>query len=151
MKKKMKHYNLLAVLLLIFIVCSKAPAQSTGNTPVQELTFSEYLTRVGKSNLGYLAERLNINIAEAEVIAQKVFPDPELEFEAANETFSLGLGYSLELGNKRGARIRLARSMATYEKLSLESYFQDLRAESANLFFGSHSATGAAGCEEGFL
>lgn len=134
MKKKMKHYNLLAVLLLIFIVCSKAPAQSTGNTPAQELTFSEYLTRVGKSNLGYLAARLNINIAEAEVIAQKVFPDPELEFEAANETFSLGLGYSLELGNKRGARIRLARSMAAYEKLSLESYFQDLRAESANLF-----------------
>ncbi|RHJ75743.1 TolC family protein [Parabacteroides sp. AM08-6] len=131
--KKMKQYSLLGI-LLAFMMCSEASAQNTGNTPVRELTFREYLTRVGKSNLSYLAEQLNIDIAEAEVIAQKVLPDPDLEFEAANETFSLGLGYSLELGNKRGARVKLARSMAEYEKLSLEYYFQELRAESANLF-----------------
>lgn len=124
----------LAMLLLLFVVCSEAPAQNTGSAPAQELTFQEYLARVGRSNLSYLAERMNIDIAEAEVVAQKVLPDPELEFEAANETFTLGLGYSLELGNKRGARVKLARSMAEYEKLSLEAYFQELRAESADLF-----------------
>ncbi|MEL5895547.1 TolC family protein [Bacteroides sp. GD17] len=122
------------MLLLLFVVCSEAPAQNTGCVPAQELTFQEYLARVGRSNLSYLAERMNIDIAEAEVVAQKVLPDPELEFEAANETFTLGLGYSLELGNKRGARVKLARSMAEYEKLSLEAYFQELRAESADLF-----------------
>lgn len=122
------------MLLLLFVVCSEAPAQNAGSAPAQELTFQEYLARVGRSNLSYLAERMNIDIAEAEVVAQKVLPDPELEFEAANETFTLGLGYSLELGNKRGARVKLARSMAKYEKLSLEAYFQELRAESADLF-----------------
>lgn len=131
--KKMKRYNLLTI-LLILVVCSQAPAQKTGNLLAQELTFQEYLTRVGKSNLGYLAERLNVAIADAEVVAQKVLPDPDLEFEAADETFSLGLAYSLELGSKRGARVGLSRSIAEYEELSLVSYFQELRAESANLF-----------------
>lgn len=129
----MKLYSLL-IFLTISIVCSKAPAQNPGTPPEQEFTFGQYLHRVSKNNISYLAEQLNIDIAEAEVIAQKVLPDPDLEFEAADESFSLGVAYSLELGNKRGARVRLARSMAEYEKLSLEYYFQELRAQSANLF-----------------
>lgn len=76
-----------------------------------------------------------MSIADAEAMAAKVFPDPELGFEAGNETFSLGLSYSLELGNKRGARIKLARSQAAFEKLMIEQGFQDLRAEAANFFW----------------
>lgn len=129
----MKRYKIL-ILFLIYMTYNDVSAQTIGTVPSQELNFREYLTRVGKNNLNYLAEQLNVDIAQAEIIAQKVLPDPDLEFEAADETFSLGLGYSLELGNKRGARVKLARSMAEYEKLSLEYYFQELRAESANLF-----------------
>lgn len=131
--KKMKRYKIL-IIFLIYMTYNEVSAQTIGTVPSQELNFREYLTRVGKNNLNYLAEQLNVDIAQAEIIAQKVLPDPDLEFEAADETFSLGLGYSLELGNKRGARVKLARSMAEYEKLSLEYYFQELRAESANLF-----------------
>ncbi len=131
--KKMKRYNIL-IIFLIYMTYNEVSAQTVGTIPSQELNFREYLTHVGKNNLNYLAEQLNVDIAQAEIIAQKVLPDPDLEFEAADETFSLGLGYSLELGNKRGARVKLARSMAEYEKLSLEYYFQELRAESANLF-----------------
>lgn len=129
----MKRYKIL-IIFLIYMTYNEVSAQTIGTVPSQELNFREYLTRVGKNNLNYLAEQLNVDIAQAEIIAQKVLPDPDLEFEAADETFSLGLGYSLELGNKRGARVKLARSMAEYEKLSLEYYFQELRAESANLF-----------------
>lgn len=131
--KKMKRYKIL-IIFLIYMTYNEVSAQTIGTIPSQELNFREYLTRVGKNNLNYLAEQLNVDIAQAEIIAQKVLPNPDLEFEAADETFSLGLGYSLELGNKRGARVKLARSMAEYEKLSLEYYFQELRAESANLF-----------------
>lgn len=119
-------YHLLTICLMS-MVCNETSAQ-------QKLSFSEYLTRVSKNNLSYLAERLNIDIADAEAVAQKVFPDPELEFEASHETYSLGVAYSLELSNKRGARIKLARSMAEYERLNLEYFFQELRAEAANLF-----------------
>lgn len=129
----MKRYKIL-IIFLIYMTYNEVSAQTIGTIPSQELNFREYLTRVGKNNLNYLAEQLNVDIAQAEIIAQKVLPDPDLEFEVADETFSLGLGYSLELGNKRGARVKLARSMAEYEKLSLEYYFQELRAESANLF-----------------
>lgn len=103
------RYSILLVLLMAGAVCIPSLAQ-VRKYPQQDISFTEYLNRVGKSNLGYLAERLNVSIADAETVAQKVLPDPELEFEAGSDNFSLGLSYSLELGNKRGSRIRLARS-----------------------------------------
>lgn len=133
MKKNIRS-NIIFLLLIAEAMCISAFAQFPVKIPHQDISFEEYLNRVGKNNLNYLAEKLNVSIADAEIIAQKIFPDPELGFEAGNETFSLGLSYSLELGNKRGARIQLARSQAELEKLTLEQGFQELRAEAANLF-----------------
>lgn len=109
-------------------------SENSENNTQHTLSFSEFLNQVGKNNLSYLAEKYNVNIAEAEIIAQKVLPDPDLDFEAANDAFKLGVSYNLELGNKRGARVRLAKSQAELEKLALEYYYQELRAEAANLF-----------------
>lgn len=109
-------------------------SQNSVDGTQQAISFSEFLNRVGRNNLGYLAEKYNVSIAEVEIIAQKVLPDPDLVFEAADETFTLGLAYNLELGNKRGARVRLAKSKAELENLALEYYYQELRAEAANLF-----------------
>lgn len=134
MMKKNIRYNFLFMLLMIEVICVQAFAQIPDMKSNQPISFEEYLNRVGKNNLSYLAGKLNVSIADAEVIAQKIFPDPELVFEAGNETFSLGLSYTLESGNKRGARIKLARSQAELEKLSLEQGFQNLRAEAAELF-----------------
>ena len=99
----------------------------------EELTFDRYLYMVGKQNLEYMATRLNVKIADAEVVAAKVIPDPSLDFEAARDNFSLGLSYTVELG-KRYARIQAAKSERDLEKLALEGSFQDLRAKSAELF-----------------
>lgn len=109
-------------------------AQEKERTVQAPLTFQEYLSEVSKNNLGYLAEKCNVSMAEAEITAQKVMPDPSIDFEAADRSFTLGLSYDLELGNKRGARVRLARSQAELERLALEFYFQELRAEAAELF-----------------
>lgn len=114
MKKNM-HFNILLLLLLVEAMTVHAFAQILVGQPQRNISFEEYLNSVGKNNLNYLAEKLNVSIADAEAMAAKVFPDPELGFEAGNETFSLGLSYSLELGNKRGARIKLARSQAAFE------------------------------------
>lgn len=134
MMKMNLRYRVLLILLVSGMTCIPSFAQ-VREYPQQDISFTEYLNRVGKSNLGYLAERLNVSIADAETVAQKVLPDPELEFEAGSDNFSLGLSYSLELGNKRGNRIRLARSRAELEKLLLEQGFQDLRADAADFFF----------------
>ena len=108
--KKNIHFNILLLLLLVEAMTVHAFAQILVGQPQRNISFEEYLNSVGKNNLNYLAEKLNVSIADAEAMAAKVFPDPELGFEAGNETFSLGLSYSLELGNKRGARIKLARN-----------------------------------------
>ncbi len=131
----MKTNNFQRIVSTVFITlaCCSLSAQISGNFSGQGLTFREYLDRVGKKNLSFLAEKLNVSIADAEVIAQKVLPDPEIEFEAADESFSLGVAYSVELG-KRGARVRLAKSAADYEKLNLEYFYQELRSEAAELF-----------------
>ena len=98
------HFNILLLLLLVEAISVRAVAQIPDRTLYQSISLDEYLKRVGEGNLNYLAEKLNVSIADAEMIAQKVLPDPEVGFEAGHETFSLGLSYSLELGNKRGSR-----------------------------------------------
>ena len=111
-------------------------AQKTDtNTPI--LSLDNFLSNVAKDNLGFIAEKYNLNIAEAEAIAARVMPDPELQLEAKNEEYKVGLGYQLELGNKRSSRIRLAKSKTELEKLSLEYFYQELRAEATTEFFNA--------------
>lgn len=132
--KTNKIYTTILVLFSLMNFVSHTRAQNLKEKNTMSLSFQEYLNQVGRNNLNYLAEKYNVNIADAEVIAQKVLPDPELTFEGGNENFSLGLGYTLELGNKRGARIRLAKSQAELQKLALEYYYQELRTEAADLY-----------------
>lgn len=120
---------------MLFIVAVNAFCfYAKANDPKTNISFQEYLNLVGKNNLSYLSERYNIEIAEAEVIGSKVMPDPEFVFEGLNENLDISLTYDLELGNKRGARVRLAKSQAEVEKLSVEYFFQELRAEASVAF-----------------
>lgn len=121
-------------MLLGMTITNTAKSQSASDSIRSNLSFQEFLNQVGKNNLNYLAEKYNVSIADAEVIAQKVLPDPDLVLEGGNETYKVGLEYNLELGNKRGARVNLAKSQADLERLALEYYYQDLRAEAANLY-----------------
>lgn len=119
-----------AVLAGITPICAREPGEATRECA---MTFDTYMSRVGKHNLEYMAERLNVNIAEAEVIAAKVLPDPSIDFEAAKDTYTLGISYSLEFG-KRSARVQLAKSEMQLEKAALELSFQELRAEAADFY-----------------
>ncbi|EGK02086.1 TolC family protein [Dysgonomonas gadei] len=132
--KTNKIYTTILVLFSLMNFVSYTRAQDSTKKNIISLSFQEYLNQVGKNNLNYLTEKYNVNIADAEVIAQKVLPDPELTFEGTDENFSMGLSYTLELGNKRGTRVRLAKSQAELEKLALEYYYQELRAEAADLY-----------------
>lgn len=102
----------------------------------KELTFDRYLYMVGKQNLEYMATNMNVSIADAQVVAAKVIPNPSLDFEAQRDNFTLGLSYSLELG-KRHARIQVAKSEKELEELTLKGRLQDLRAKSAELFLNA--------------
>lgn len=123
------------IVMLLMTLCLGIFVQAQESK--ESLSLDNYLNQVAKGNLEFIAEKYNVNIAEAEVIAAKVMPDPELQLEGGNDSYGIGLGYVLELGNKRGARIKLAKSQAELEKLSIEYFFQSLRAEAAEEYFNA--------------
>ena len=101
------------------------------------LSYAEYIKKVKESNKGYAAERLNVNISEAELAASKVFNDPNLSVEYSynddrrlqmGQSVAVGIGKTITIG-KRGAGIRLAESRKELETALLENYFRSLRAE----------------------
>lgn len=110
------------------------------------LTYKEFLHKMSMNNLGYAAAKYNIDIAEAEVQAAKVFPDPELSFgwfDNQQKRMQMGYGFEaelswdLELGGKRKARKNLAADQKVLAELELQEFFQTLRAESTILFLES--------------
>ena len=126
----------------IIVLCIGLPACFTGHaqqaeTLLQPVDYKTYMERVWKQNLGYAAEQLNVSVAEAGVKAAKVFNDPELGVEYAdNDDRRMGMGrsVSVELGKtftfgKRRAKIDLAQSEKELNGALLEDYFHRLRAE----------------------
>jgi cobalt-zinc-cadmium efflux system outer membrane protein len=103
------------------------------------LSFEEYLSLVGKKNLGYASQKYNVSIAEAAIQTASMFPDPQLEVETANNGVSQNMGYvygtsigwTLELGGKRKARINLAKNQSELSKIQLQDFFRNLRAEAS--------------------
>ncbi len=121
------------LLILTSIFTLRIYAHDLTDMPGPHLSFEEYLSKVRKSNLGYLAVQMNVDIAEAEAVSMSVFPDPAFDFEIGRDYYSFGISYLLETG-KRRSRIRLANSVAEYENLALQYYFQELRAMAANAY-----------------
>ncbi|MGV8092928.1 MAG: TolC family protein [Mangrovibacterium sp.] len=127
--------NLKYIIMLLFCCCIAATVNAQEK---HILTFGQYLNDVKNWNIGYLAEKYNVDIAEAGVKAAKVFPDPELSVAYSNnQNWNLQMGYgvdaelsyTLELGGKRKARVQLAQSEKEMADALLEDYFRNLRAD----------------------
>jgi len=102
------------------------------------LTYEEYIKNVREKNIEYIVEKYNVSIAEANAQAAKVMPDPELSFTYDNnqdktvqmgQVYAAELGYTLELGGKRRARMAVARSEQQMTEALVEDFFRNLRAD----------------------
>lgn len=101
------------------------------------IRFEEYLSLVGKKNLSYAAQKYNVGMAEASIQTASMFPDPQLEMETTNNgvrenmgyVYGASIGWTLELGGKRKARINLARNQSELSKIQLQDFFRNLRAD----------------------
>ena len=102
------------------------------------LTYEEYIKNVREKNIEYIVEKYNVSIAEANAQAAKVFPDPDLSFGYENnqdktmqmgQSYNAELGYTLELGGKRRARMAVARSEQQMSEALVEDFFRNLRAD----------------------
>jgi outer membrane protein TolC len=137
LKKEERKMRPRGVLLSIgFLVCLFGSTQTANAQRI--LTYDEYMKNVREKNVEYLVEKYNISIAEANTRAAKVMPDPELSLGYENsqdwsvqmgQSYSAELGYTLELGGKRRARIAVARSEQQMTEALVEDFFRNLRAD----------------------
>lgn len=117
--------------------------QAQNLQPSSPLSLSHYLEKVSLGNLNYAAEKLNISQAQAEVVAARVFNDPEISVEYAdNQDQKLQMGRSIEVGlsqavtlGKRTSGIQLAKSQAELTETLLADFFRHLRADAAIVYF----------------
>ena len=118
-------------------MCLLCGCLSAGAQQMIPLSYRSYMQKVTEGNLEYAAERLNVDVSDAEVIASKVFNDPNLSvsyFNNENNSLQMGEGVEVELSKtfsfgKRGANIALARSESELAKALLADYFRNLRAD----------------------
>ncbi len=138
-----KKYIQVSLLLLFCSGAAFAQLHTEEATNKNVLTYQEFLSKMAANNLSYAAEKYNIDIAEAEVQAAKMFPDPELSFgwvDNQQKRMQMGYGFEaelswdLELGGKRKARKNLAKDQKVLAELELQEFFQTLRAESTVAF-----------------
>ncbi len=100
--------------------------------------FDTFLSAVERYNSGYLAEKYNVDIAEANAEAARVFNDPELSVEYGDNqdrklmmgrNLDVGLSYNFSLANVRKARISVAQSEEAVTRALVADYFRNLRYE----------------------
>ncbi|HOB84282.1 MAG TPA: TolC family protein [Bacteroidales bacterium] len=142
MKKIFKPF-----ILSLVIFASVSHIVSSQKLPAylnDSISLPEYLSAVRKGNLGYAAGKFDVDMAEAELKASKIFPDPEISVVYSNnedrilqmgQSLEAGISYPVSLGNKRRAGIAVARSQYELSTLMLNAYFQNLRAGAAIKYF----------------
>ena len=115
-----------------------AAAAPSGGVP-----YRTYLARVAQGNLELAAQRANVSIADAQVDVARIFPDPvltagvssiDVSGKGAPNAATVGLGVTLELGGKRGARVAVAESGRTGARADLEDTLRTLRGAATGAF-----------------
>jgi outer membrane protein, heavy metal efflux system len=121
---------------------------SRAQEPVQndqrpKITFTEYVNEVLRSNLDLAAQRSNIAISQAAVTTASVRPDWSLDIgvpgaDLSNQgfptTWSFGLTVPVELGGKRGSRLRAATADVSSTRADYEDAVRQLHADAGNAF-----------------
>ena len=127
MKKLCKTLTVYLCFITTYINISFS--QQTSDQIYNQVSLSDYLSGVLEGNLGYIAGKLNVTIAEAELKASKIFPDPEISVAYSNnedktlqmgQSVEAGISYPVSLGNRRRAGIALARSQYELSQMMLD-------------------------------
>jgi len=135
--------NKIIFIFLLSVISQFAKAQVDSSFNRYNLKFKEYIQLVSEHNLGYNAEKLNIDISIAAIDVAKIFPDPSFSFGwtdnsesnvRAGYDIASELGFTLELGGKRKTRIDLARSESELTKALVLDYFRNLQAEASMVY-----------------
>lgn len=128
----------------IGVLLAHSVGLSAQEKPKEVLTYQEYIQEVQQKNIGYAAEKFQIEVAEANIQSASVFEDPEFAveyFDNGEAKNQMGYGYAgelnwtLELGGKRKARIALAQSQAIGAQWEVQDFFRNLQADATLDYF----------------
>jgi cobalt-zinc-cadmium efflux system outer membrane protein len=110
---------------------------TTGKT-----TFREFMQRVEGSNLDLAAQRFNVPIAQAQLLAARIYPDPafqsgyggDVSGQRQETTYAGGLSQTFPLGGKIGARAEAANAALQASQAQLSDFLRNLRAQAADSY-----------------
>ncbi len=138
---------------ILFILVAIA---TTLTLTAQELSYGQYMEQVLTKNIALTAQRLNIDIATAQVEASKVRNNPTLGITySSNEDWSKKLGSAIEgelsrtftFGVRKGG-IELAQSKQKETAALLEEYIRNFRADATIAYLDHLKATMLLSVEE---
>jgi cobalt-zinc-cadmium efflux system outer membrane protein len=106
------------------------------------ITFPKFMRQVEEANLALAAQRYNVPIAEAQLTAASVYPDPtfgagyggDVSGNRQVTTYSGSLTQTVVLGGKIGAREQTAAATLKAANAGLSDYLRTLRGQAANAF-----------------
>ncbi|MBP3943980.1 TolC family protein [Sphingobacteriaceae bacterium WQ 2009] len=107
------------------------------------LSYSEFMQQVMEQQLALVAERFEVDLADAALAMAYRLPDPELASDWVDNGqrrsemgygFTTELSWMVELGGKRKARIAQATSEKELAVLKLKLFVQELHLEAATAF-----------------
>jgi len=127
-----------------------APApRAPDSTARPHIALNEYLSEVLRSNLDLSAQRANIAISQSAVTTATVtpdwsfdvgFPTVDLSNQGNPTNFSFGLDVPIELGGKRGRRVRAAKADVATANSDYEDAVRQLRATATGAFIDALGA-----------
>jgi outer membrane protein, heavy metal efflux system len=106
------------------------------------ITFSKYVQRVEEANLSLAAQRYNVPIAQAQLTAASVFPDPTVQSGFVGDAsgsgqvsiYSASVSEEFLLGDKRRYRTDAARAALLASSATLSDFLRNLREQAAEAF-----------------
>ncbi|MEO7331893.1 MAG: TolC family protein, partial [Minicystis sp.] len=122
---------------------AEAPPPATAIVASGALVHQAFLAQVARGNLELAAQRGNVSLADAQIAVARIFPEPVLTAGIASVDISgkgaptattVGLGYTVELGGKRQAKIAAASADLALARTDLDDFLRTLRG-SASLAF----------------
>jgi len=127
-----------------------APApRAPDSTARPHSALNDYLSEVLRSNLDLSAQRANIAISQSAVTTATVtpdwsfdvgFPTVDLSNQGNPTNFSFGLDVPIELGGKRGRRVRAAKADVATANTDYEDAVRQLRATATGAFIDALGA-----------
>ena len=109
---------------------------------MQEISFRDFIRQVEEANLDLAAQRYNVPIAQMQVLAAHVYPDPviqgfyslDISHQQQPAAYAASVNQTVLLGGKIGARTDVANAGLALASAQLQEYLRNLKEQAAETY-----------------